>query len=296
MKLLVVGDFQGIFSEKLKNKIKKAEFDVVIAVGDYTGIINWRPWIIADLKAGKAGKPRVAAEEFFGRKEYIKLLLNDFKAGKKIISQLNKYGKPVILIFGNGDWYDYPFELPVQSAERLVGELEYNSYVKKLKNIKEITYGKTKFNNITFVGFGGYMDIDAYFDKEQFKEAKDKDALKRRLIRRRKSKIKLFQILKKTKGERIFVFHYPPQGAFDIIRDKKDNPMNGKSAGIKFFTEAIKKYKPKLVLCGHMHEYQGAKNLHGALVVNPGDAEKGKYAIVDIDDDNSKKIKVKFGR
>ena len=58
--------------------------------------------------------------------------------------------------------------------------------------------------------------------------------------------------------------------------------MNGQSAGIGFFSEAIKKYKPLVVLCGHMHEYQGIKKLHGVPVVNPGDAEKGKYAIVEI--------------
>ena len=133
-----------------------------------------------------------------------------------------------------------------------------------------------------FVGFGGYMDIEAFFDKKQFNENKFK--IEKRLKRHIKVRERLFSILdkiRKNKNPRVFIFHYPPYGVFDIIKDKKDNPMNGKSAGVKFFTEAIKKYKPKLVLCGHMHEYQGAKKLHGCLVVNPGDAQKGKYAIVD---------------
>jgi len=126
------------------------------------------------------------------------------------------------------------------------------------------------------------MDIEAFFDKKQFNENKFK--IEKRLKRHIKVRERLFSILdkiRKNKNPRVFIFHYPPYGVFDIIKDKKDNPMNGKSAGVKFFTEAIKKYKPKLVLCGHMHEYQGAKKLHGCLVVNPGDAQKGKYAIVD---------------
>ena len=95
-----------------------------------------------------------------------------------------------------------------------------------------------------------------------------------------KTRKKLFSLVKKMKGEKIFILHYPPKGIFDIIKDKS-NPYNGKSAGIPMFREAILKYKPKLVLCGHMHEYQGVKRLGKSLVVNPGDAEKGKYAVID---------------
>ena len=68
--------------------------------------------------------------------------------------------------------------------------------------------------------------------------------------------------------------------------------MNGKSTGQQFFTEAIRKYQPLVVFCGHMHEYSGMKKLHGVPVVNPGNAEKGKYAVVEIEE--KEKIKTKF--
>ena len=67
--------------------------------------------------------------------------------------------------------------------------------------------------------------------------------------------------------------------------------MTGKSAGIGFFREAIKKYEPKLVLCGHMHEYQGKKMLGKSLVVNPGEAGSGKFAVIDYPS-----LRVKFFR
>ena len=136
------------------------------------------------------------------------------------------------------------------------------------------------------------MDIDSYYNKKEWKE-NDQQRHMARIFRRTKSKRRLLENLKKTKGERIFVFHYPPQGVFDIIKGGKDNPMNGKSAGIGFFSEAIKKYKPKLIVCGHMHEYQGVKRIYGVPVINPGDAEKGKYAIIEIDK-NNKLVGVKF--
>ena len=285
MKILAIGDFQGTFPEKLKRKITKEEFDLIIGVGDYTGISDWRPFIMKQLRVALKGT-RLTPQEYFGKEKYKVLLKKDYAAGKNILSEINKLNKPCISVFGNGDWYKYPFDKKIANDKK-----NYEPFVKKLKNLTNINYGKTKFQGTNFVGFGGYMDIDAFFDRKKWKE----DDLKRhkdRVSRRAKSRKHFFKILKKTSGERIFVFHYPPKGVFDIIRDKKDNPMNGKSAGIDFFAEAIKKYKPKLVLCGHMHEYQGLKYLHGSPVINPGDAEKGKCAIINLD--GNKKIGVKF--
>ena len=108
---------------------------------------------------------------------------------------------------------------------------------------------------------------------------KEKEMLQRALMRIKKSRKNLLKRFGKTKVD-IFVPHYPPKGVFDIIKDK-GNSFHGKSAGIPIFTEAIRKYKPKLVLCGHMHEYQGAKKLGKSIVVNPGEGDKGMYAVVD---------------
>jgi len=291
MKILAIGDFQGVFPSKLKNKIKKEEFDLIVGVGDYGGIKEWRPWIINDLARAKRGMPRISPQDFFGKKKFKELLKKDFEAGKNVLKDINKLNKKGVIVFGNGDdeWYSYPF------GEKIINVKKRNrSIVKRLSNLKNITYGFTKLKGISFIGFGGYMDIDAYFSKKDFKESEDEQLIKRRKLRRERSKKKLESLIKKTNAPMIFVFHYPPKEVFDIIRDKKDNPMNGKSAGIKFFAEAIKKYEPLLVFCGHMHEYQGMKKLHGAPVINPGDAEKGKAAIITLPENKKEKIKVKF--
>src|SRR3989344_5503152 len=284
MKILVIGDFQGVFPESLKRKIRKEKFDLVVGTGDYTGIKEWRPYVMKQLTLAKEGI-HLTGEENFGKRKHKDLLKKDFDAGKKVLIDLNKIGKKGFIIFGNGDWYKYPFE----KWKRQKG---YDIFIKKLKNLKNINYSVGKHNGINFIGFGGYMDIDSYFNKKEWKED-DNEKYMDRVYRRYKSKRKLFRNLRKSKGERIFVFHYPPKGVFDIIRDKKDNPMNGKSAGIGFFTEAIKKYKPKLVICGHMHEYQGMKKIYGVPVINPGDAEKGKAAVIEVDD-NGKFERVRF--
>lgn len=294
MRILVLGDFQGNFSDRMFRKIKKEEFDLVVGVGDYTGIDEWKPFILHSLREVKKGMPHPSPIDFFGKRRFKKLLGKDRKAAKFVLRRLNKIGKPVLLIFGNGDdeWYKYKFDKKVSPPKK-----SNIKFIKSLKNIREMTYGRIKYNGINFVGFGGYMDIDSYFNQEEWKE-EDENKVKRRIARREKSKKHLFETLRKAKGEKIFVFHYPPQGAFDIIRDRKDNPMDGKSAGIGFFRDAILKYKPKLVLCGHMHEYQGAKKIGRTSVVNPGDAGAGKYAIVEYSEfvkgEKGKKIKVKF--
>ena len=278
MKILAIGDFHGKFPSKLITKIKKEKPDLILGLGDYTGLPEWRPVIIAQLKAREKGGEVLNTEKIIGKKRYAALLKKDYAAGKFVLKEINKLNKPGFVIFGNGDWYKASFND--------VGKF-YEDYVKKLKNLKQINFGKAKFNGITFIGFGGYMDIDAYFTEKD-------PSLSKRVQRRNEARRKLNKILSKTKGERIFLFHYPPKGVFDIISDKKDNPMRGKSVGMGFFRKALLKYKPKLALCGHMHEYQGIKKIGKTLVVNPGNADRGRYAIIDYPEDRKGKIRVKF--
>ena len=285
MKILAIGDFHGKFPEKLKKEARKV--DLVVSVGDYTGLSDWRPIIMAQIKAAKTGTKVPSPEEVFGKKKFKGLLQKDFDSGKKILTELNNLGKKVILIFGNSDdeWYKYPFDTRIDLLKK-----RSQIVLKKLKNIKIVTYSSTKFKGINFIGFGGYMDIDAYFDKKIFKSSK----APMRNNRRTRSKQKFWAVLKKIKGSKIFILHYPPKGVFDIIHDKKDNPMNGHSAGINFFREGITKYKPIIALCGHMHEYQGMKKIGKTTVINPGAALDGKAAVIDINEKKKKIVNITF--
>lgn len=286
MKILAIGDFHGKFPKKLKDRIKKENVDLIVGLGDYTGIKEWYPYLMKIFKLREQGKEVPTVKEFFGKEKYKLLLKKDYLAGKKILSELDKLKKPVLIIFGNSDdeWYKYPFDKNVNLFKKRT-----ENFMKKLKNIKVITYGKAKFKEINFIGFGGYMDIDKY-KNERIDGFEDEERIKKVIDRMTKSKKKLFNLLQKTKNKRIFVFHYPLKGVFDKIKDKK-NPRHGTSAGINFFRDAIKKYKPALVLCGHMHEYQGVKKLGKTLIINPGAAIDGKAVVIDIGKDKIKKIK-----
>ena len=288
MKILAIGDFHGKFPNKLKSLVKKESIDLVVSVGDFGGIRDWYSYLMKAFEKINKGEPWPSAKEYFGKEKYKQLLKKDEIAEKKVLSAINNLDTKVIFVFGNTDdeWYNYPFDNKILSIKK-----SYKNFVKKLKNMKDITYSKTKFKKINFIGLGGYMDIDEYLKEEIGND--DKERKQRIKKRREKTKKRLFDNIKKTKGNRIFVFHYPPKGSFDIIKGKK-NPRKGTSAGVNFFLESIKKYKPSLVICGHMHEYQGKKKIGKSIVINPGAAVDGKAAIIDYDEEKGKVKGVKF--
>lgn len=281
MKILVVGDIHGEI-KKLEEKIPKHKFDFVIGIGDYAGISDWdayTQYIFRIKNRTEAKSPK----EFFGKKRFQKLLKDDFKAGKNALIFLDKLGKPGFFVFGNGDdeWYNYPFTKIFSARKSIV------NFWKKLKNLKEMTYRIRRYKGISFLGFGGYLDVTANAP------LRDKEWQRHVDIRHEMARKKMISMEKEIGKKSIFILHYPPRGVFDIIKDKK-NPYYGGSTGIDFYRKAIIKKKPFLVLCGHMHEYQGKKKLGESLVVNPGEGSKGEFAIIDINEKKREVNSVKF--
>jgi len=288
MKILAIGDFHGKFPVKLRKEVKKA--DLVLCTGDFGGIKEWYRYLVylfKEFDKGNSWSSVKSGKEFFGKEKYKKLIKKDEKVTKEVLKVLNNLNKKIIFTFGNTDdfFYKYPFDKWKVKKSNL-------NFVKRLKNLKNITYSKTKIKDVNIIGLGGYVDIDEYL-KEKIKTKEEREKLKRIKKRREKTKKRLFGNIKKTKGKRIFLFHYTPTGFIDIIKDKK-NPRYGTSAGVSFFFQAIKRYKPSLVLCGHMHEYQGKKKLGNTLIVATGSANEGKAVVIDYDEEKGKVGKIRF--
>ncbi len=94
-----------------------------------------------------------------------------------------------------------------------------------------------------------------------------------------------FKILeKKLSSEKIvLVSHKPPYGAQDKI-------FIGMHGGSKDLLEIIKKIKPSLVLCGHIHEDPGFTKIGETIVVNCSMGKRGEGAIIDINEKVSVKM------
>ena len=77
-------------------------------------------------------------------------------------------------------------------------------------------------------------------------------------------------IRSRRKGKRLVaLFHQPPYGTkVDVILDEH--------VGNESYSGFIRKERPSLVLCGHLHEHNGEQDkAWGSLIVNPG--PEGKF-------------------
>ena len=83
---------------------------------------------------------------------------------------------------------------------------------------------------------------------------------------------KLNKLLKTVKDP-VLISHIPPYGYVDKL-------YNGKHVGSKAVLAAIKKYKPKLVLSGHIHEAKGKAKIGKSVVYNLG--YRGDYKIMKV--------------
>jgi len=267
MQILIIGDFHGKFSVKLKKLAKSKEIDLIIALGDYANADKIRKIIFKNWT-------NKSWFEVVGMKKAKEMERESFNSGLKILKELNSLKKPVYLIWGNSDFYkDYRFS---ESPIFMPGF--YNDKIMKMKNLVLFDKKKKSLKDFDLMGHGGYLALTDFIKYPSEDKERHKETLK--LYNEDKKRLKKLFLKNKLSKNFIFAIHYPPYGVFDKILHKK-SPMYKKSGGWLPYTEIIKKYEPKLVLCGHMHEYQGKKMLGKSFVVNPGIAQEGKAAIID---------------
>ena len=74
----------------------------------------------------------------------------------------------------------------------------------------------------------------------------------------------------------ILVIHNPPKDT------KLDVITNGAHVGSPLIRAFIEKYRPLLVVSGHIHESAAIDKIGGTTLINPGALLQGKYAIAEI--------------
>ncbi len=77
----------------------------------------------------------------------------------------------------------------------------------------------------------------------------------------------------------IAVIHTPPFGYYDWIA--------GNSVGSKSVREWMEEKKPKVLICAHIHEYEGVAKAKDTLIVKLGTAMNGRAALIDLKEDFS---------
>jgi len=137
--------------------------------------------------------------------------------------------------------------------------------ISKINNFYRVKNVVRNINGLR-VGF-----LEYFIDTSWVKEFKPSD-YNNRLNKAKKETIKAKRILKNFKNLDILVCHQPPYGYLDKISSKYNPPKNwiGKHAGSKVILDYVKKYQPKYVFCGHIHEGEGKVKIGKTEVYNLG--------------------------
>ena len=78
----------------------------------------------------------------------------------------------------------------------------------------------------------------------------------------------------------VLVVHQPPWGILD-------DPGGGRHIGLREHLDALRRIRPKLLLCGHCHESPGILTEREVMVVNCTLGGGGRGAFVEIDGDHA---------
>ncbi len=160
-----------------------------------------------------------------------------------------------LAIPGNCD----PFEVP--------GAVEASKAVNLHAN-------KVEINDITFVGFGGSNETPFNTIFEQSEDVIFTE---------------LNELMESDNGKStVLVTHCPPKGYRDEVAGRGN-------MGCEAVAQIVEKYKPVLVISGHIHEAFGVEDIgDDTVIVNPGAAKEGRAAIIELvtveDDDGSIQI------
>lgn len=256
MKILAISDFHGRVPRISKQKIK---FDILISPGDFSSSDKIRKIQFENWQDERRWY------EIIGKTKAKKLVIEDIKSGNKVLEKVNKIGSALI-VPGNAEYTGG------DSGWSYLDKDYYSNSVAKLKNLVDVEYGLFDIGEVQVIGYGKSCAPEKEISRKLCKEIV-------------KALGKLFKQAKKEKKPVVFVSHNVPYKVMDTIT-LRESPAYGMHTGSDVVRKIIKKYKPLLCVCGHMHESQGVERLGKTIVVNCGYGFNGEYAIIDIDGKN----------
>lgn len=188
------------------------------------------------------------------------------KTYRDTVNKACSYGLPVLTLRGN--------MLMTNNKPKA------DKILRKHKNLINKWTGKYSYKRQNFVFF------DVLYEEHNLHKGVDK---KKSLSYRGKNKnkrraIKLNKLLKENLKS-VLIAHNPPYGYVD-------KAYTGEHVGSKILLNAIKKYKPRLVLCGHIYEAKGKAKIGKTIVYNLG--WHGDYVVFDLNKDKIKLVESNF--
>jgi Icc-related predicted phosphoesterase len=289
MRILAIGDFHGKIPYKLKKKIEHLAFDAIISPGDFSSFRERK--LFFKYIYGK--KDNVELVDIIGDKKYLDIINQNESDAEKVISYLSAFGKPMFVVTGNTD---YAGQMDIgQMSDKMPKAHDRKRTLKFLKKLKisVLDFSKSKFDGFELIGYprSSYPGI---LTKKMLKK-KAHYGTKERIAKQKKDYIahkKKVEMLIKSPEKTILLSHNVPyRTKLDKIGVHAHKLARNQHYGSALVKELIKKYQPRLVIAGHMHENPGKIRIGKTVVVNPGAAIDGRAAIITLTD---KQVKVKF--
>jgi len=180
-----------------------------------------------------------------------------------VLKNIERYSPDLVIICGDITQFG-PAELaknllnqiPVETLA-ITGNIDTLDVVRGIdeSNATKIEMKRVVKKGIPFVGING-------IDEDQFKIAKEK---------------------KLIDESSVIVSHVPPYGT-------KDKVFLGMHGGSKDLRELVDELKPRLVLCGHIHEDPGFTTTGETIVVNCSMGKRGEGSLIDINENITVKM------
>ena len=266
MKICAIGDPHGEMS-----KLKKIPMKGVEAI-----LIN-----------GDCGKANFARERFFENKKREKegLLTLEYTGKDMKVSQMEIFNSTL------GVWKYFSNLAPTYTISGNVGhgmlsdamvrkdEKKYNIKLPSLRQaidkIEDFNFVRNRVRNIEGLRVGF---LENFTDKCWIKEYDIRG--KKKLEKAKKATVKAKRILNNFESLDILICHQPPYGYLDMTNNPAaPKDWKGKHAGSKVILDYIKKFQPKYVFCGHIHESEGHVRIGKTEVYNLGVAG---YKIIEL--------------
>lgn len=255
MKICAIGDPHGSL-EKIK-KIPLEGLDLVILTGDLGSANLMREMAFENIERKKQGLPEIKHNP----REEKKAFMEAYTSSMQIVRYLSKH-LPVYIIYGNVESSNAETKKKIKKIKLPLPFLTDD--LNELNNVRVINNKLVNFNGVSIGGLEYF--IDTCWVRE-FKPTDYEKSLKKAKKKTNKAK----NVLRRFKEVDILVCHQPPYG----VLDKVTNPHApkhwiGNNAGSKVVLDYIKRFQPKYVFCGHIHEGEGHKKIGKSEVYNLG--------------------------
>lgn len=255
MKILAIGDPHGSL-DKIR-RISLRGIDLILLTGDLGSADLMRKMAFKNVGRKKQGLPEI---EYSPAQEK-GAFMEAYSSSMKIVRYLARFA-PVYAIYGN-------VESSNSETKRLSKKIKLKLpfLTDDLNAIRSVRVINNRLVNFKGVRIGG---LQYFVDTNWIREFKPSDFRKRMKEAKRETD-RIRKTLKKFKYVNILVCHQPPYGFLDKVTFKgAPKHWQGKNAGSKTILDYIRKYQPKYVLCGHIHEGEGNTKVGKTEVYNLG--------------------------